>query len=120
MVMIAARTAKPLDLLEQGAAGGGWDGLDALFLPQEMKAAFQPKDTVAKYLFGLSHTAQGREIIEWLMDITVRQPVRITGSTIEETALRAATLQGIHGVGESILKAIAAGEKLVHPNGAGS
>jgi len=120
MVLVGTRAAKPLDLLEQGIAGGGWDALEQLMLPQEMKAAYQPSDTVAKYLYGLSQTAQGREIVEWLMDITVRQPVRITGSTIEETALRAATLQGIHGVGETILKAIAAGEKLVHPNGAGS
>ena len=47
------------------------------------------------------------------MDITLRQPLRSTGRTFEETALMTATRQGINGVGEAVLKAIARGEELV-------
>lgn len=114
MVVIANRTAKPLDLLQQGVAGDGWDGLEALLLPKPMKAAFEPSDDLAKFLYALSRTHEGGQLIEYLMDITVRMPLRITGATIEETALRAATLQGIHGVGEVILTTLAKGEKLVN------
>jgi len=120
MVFVGSRSALPLDLLEQGAAGQGWEEFEKkLLLPKEHVDRFEPSDRVARILYELSRSAGGREIVEWLMDITVRQSVRVTGSTIEQTALRAATLQGIHGVGEVILQAMAKGEKLLNQNGAG-
>ncbi len=111
-MFIGNRTAQPLDLLEQGMAGKGWEAFEEMLLPKEMTARFEPGDRTAMFLYELSRLAEGREMIEWLMDITLRQPVRVTGSSIEETALRAAQLQGIHGVGEVILAAMAKGEKL--------
>ncbi|MQB43382.1 hypothetical protein [Rhizobium sp. ICMP 5592] len=118
---IAERVAQPLDLLEQGVAGGGWEGLNELFAPIK-EGELQPSDQVAMLLYGL-YLSQGRELIEWLMDITIRMPLRSTGQTFEHTALMTATRQGINGVGEAILKAIAKGKELAEkpkpapPNG---
>jgi hypothetical protein len=107
---VASRVAQPLDLLEQGAAGDGWEGLNALFAPVQ-DVELQPSDQVAMLFYGL-YISQGREMIEWLMDITIRQPLRATGQTLEQTALMTATRQGINGVGEAVLKAIAKGKEL--------
>ena len=120
MVFVGSRNALPLDLLEQGVAGQGWDEFEKkLLLPKEHVDRFEPNERVAKILYAISRSADGRELVEWLMDVTLRQSVRITGDTIEQTALRAAQLQGIHGVGEVILQAMAKGEKLLNQNGAG-
>lgn len=123
---LPARAAQPLDLLEQSYTGGaGWDDLDldALRAALPDNAPLKPSDEIARFMFGLYSTAEGRRMFEWLMDITIRQPLRATGPTIEETALRTATRQGINGVAEAVLAAIALGESLINKprqNGAGS
>lgn len=99
------------DLMKQG--GDGWDFFaDFVGLPKP-PAPCQPSDAVAKSLARLVRTADGREIAEWLMDITLRQPLRITGASFEQTALMAAHRQGIDGVAHSVLAAIAHGETLI-------
>ncbi len=119
---VAARAGQPLDLLEQSVAGGGWESLEALFAPV-VEGELQPPDRVAKLLYALYQVGDGRELVEWLMDITLRLPLRVTGKTFEETALLMATRQGINGVGEVVLKAIAKGRELAdaerNQNGAG-
>lgn len=110
---VGARAAQPMDLLlQQGMASDGWQGLEALLNPETPAAEFAPPERVAMFLYGLYSTPDGRDVFEWLMDITLRQPLRATGRTFEETALMTATRQGINGVGEAILKAIARGEEL--------
>ena len=113
MVAIAQRNSMPFDILSQSMASDGWDGLESLMVPEKHRAAFEPQEDVAKFIYGLSQTIEGSKVIEWLMDITLRQPLRSTGRTFEETALMTATRQGINGVGEAVLKAIARGEELV-------
>jgi hypothetical protein len=121
---IPGRAAQPLDLLEAGVAGGGWESLEAMFKPHLQRAPLQPADDVARALYVMyALGGEGRAVIEWLMDITIRAPFRVTGSTIEETALHAAGRQCINGVGEAVLTAIAHGEtifKSQNPNGAGA
>lgn len=122
---IPARAAQPMDLLEQlTESNGGWEELEELFRPQLQDAPLQPRDGVAKFMYGLYGTPEGRAMFEWMMDITLRMPLRSTGQTFEQTALNTATRQGINGVGEAILAAIAHGEKLLsksqNQNGAGS
>lgn len=122
---IPSREARPMDLLEQiSGSSDGWEGLEALFKPQLQDAPLQPGEDVAQFMYGLYQTAQGRAVFEWIMDITLRMPLRATGQTFEQTALNTATLQGIHGVGEAVLAAISHGEKLINrnrnQNGAGS
>lgn len=122
---IPARAGQPLDLLEQGIAGGGWEELEKLFKPHLQEAPLQPGDNVAKFLWLMySLGGDGRDVIEWLMDITLRMPFRATGRTLEETAILAANRQGINGPGEAVLAAIAHGRTLLEKsetqNGAGS
>ena len=123
---LPARAGQPLDLLESGAAGDGWDGLEKLFQPQSHTVPLQPADDLAKFMYALRQTPQGQAMFEWMMDITLRMPFRATGLTFEQTALMTATRQGINGVGEAVLSAIAHGHKLVEEtktkpqNGAGS
>lgn len=122
---IPGRVAQPLDLLEHGVAGDGWEGLDALFRPHLKDAPLQPSDAVAKSIYLLwKHGGESRQVLEWLMDITLRMPYRATGRTLEETALMAANRQGINGVGEALLAALAHGRALLEKpetqNGAGS
>lgn len=109
---VGARQAQPLDLLESGAAGNGWEGLEALFNMGAPNDDLKPSETLAEFMWGLSQTAQGREMFEWMMDISIRQPLRITGATIEQSALMGATRQGINGFAEVILKALAEGERV--------
>lgn len=120
---IPSRAGQPLDLLEQGAAGNGWDGVEELFKPFLQTSELQPRDNLARFMAALRHTPEGREMFEWMMDISIRQPLRITGASIEQTALQAAARQGINGFAEAILNAIAHGEKLLMQakpqNGAG-
>lgn len=107
------RNALTLEQLMQNAGPSGWDFFDKL-LPQEAAKQLQPSERVAKFLAALAQSGDGIEVIEWLMDITMRLPLRATGTTIEETALRTATRQGINGVAEAVLSAIALGEKLLN------
>ncbi len=120
---LARRQAQPLDLLQAAAMGDGWEGLEAFFLPRGGRQEFEPDDELAVFVHGLSKTVSGREFIEYLMDITLRLPLRITGSSIEQTALQAATRQGINGVGEVILALLVKGERIANggrnQNGAG-
>jgi hypothetical protein len=110
---IPARAAQPFDLLENGAAGGGWGALEDMFKPVLQEQPLQPGDEVAKFMWGLANTPEGRAMFEWMMDISIRQPLRVTGDTLEQTALNAATRQGINGFAEAVLAAIAHGEKQV-------
>lgn len=111
--LVGGRSAQPLDLMIKQAGGDGWDGLEKLFEPHLKDAPLQPSDQVAINLAQLARHENGRAMIEWLMDITLRAPLRIQGATIQETALRASQRQGINGVGEAVLSAMAHGEKLL-------
>lgn len=102
------REAQSLDAMMAAIGGEGWSGLDGQAAPVA-KQLMAPSPSVSKFLWGLSRTVEGRALIEWMMDITFRAPFRATGKTIEETALLAATRQGIEGVGEVILAAIQSG-----------
>ncbi|PZU23923.1 MAG: hypothetical protein DI589_06610 [Shinella sp.] len=122
---IPSRVAQPLDILEQGVTGNGWEGLEEIFRPHIKEAPLQPSDAVAKSIWMLwQYGGESRQVLEWLMDITLRMPYRATGRTIEETALMAANRQGINGVGEAVLAALAHGRSLMEKsetqNGAGS
>lgn len=121
---LPARAAQPLDLLADSVGSGGWEELEELLKPRGGVGELQPDDKTAMFLYGLYHTPQGRDLFEWLMDITIRQPLRITGRTFEETALQAAGRQVLNGVGEVLLKAVAHGEQVLqqsrNQNGAGS
>ncbi|MGG7535348.1 hypothetical protein [Rhizobium sp. 12,4] len=119
---IAARDAQPLDLLKQGAAGDGWEGLERILNPIiGSSAPLMPDEATAKFIYGLYCTVEGRQMFEWIMDLTIRRPLSLTAPTIEQTALLAAGRQAVNSVAEVLLKAVAHGEDLVRqaksPNG---
>ena len=112
--VFSRREAQPLDRLIASAGGEGWAGLDKLLEPALAKRqSCEPGDDIKKALAVMARAGQGRAVIEWLMDITVRAPFRVTGATVEETAMRASNRQGIEGVAEAVLAAIADGERLL-------
>lgn len=104
---VPGRASQPLDLLNDGIAGGGWETFEKLFEPKLQGQDLQPADDVAKVMWGFYNTPQGRAMFEWMFDISLRQPLRITGRSIEETALLSATRQGINGFAEAVLAALA-------------
>lgn len=109
--VFGSREAQPLDHLLESA--DPWADIEQMFKPHLVDKPLQPSDQVAKNLAQMARHQSGREILEYLMDITVRQPLRITGKDFQETALLSATRQGINGVGEVILNAIKQGEDLL-------
>ncbi|MBB98327.1 MAG: hypothetical protein CML67_02135 [Rhodobacteraceae bacterium] len=111
--IFGGRQAQPLDQMLDAAGGAGWDGLSDLMKPHLADRPLQPSDQVARHLALLAKDPRAREIIEWLMDITLRAPFRPIGATLQETALHAAKRQGINGVGEAVLAAIAHGQTLM-------
>lgn len=121
---IASRDALPMDLLEASAIGDGWGGMDAIEQRLGVKPAdMLPDDELAKFIYGLSRTPQGRAMFEYLFDVTVRLPYRPVGASLEETALAAAVRQGVNAIPELMLQAVAKGAELAHKrnqNGAGS
>lgn len=111
---IAARAAQPLDLLERGMAGGGWETLEKMLGPMpEPAGPLKPADDVAEFMWGLYCTVQGRAMFEWLMDVTVRQPFQMTGQSFEQTALNAASREGRDAVAMLMMQAVEAGRKSI-------
>jgi hypothetical protein len=108
------RDALPYDLLEANAAADMVpEALKGLFPEEQLQSLFAPKEELAEFLYGLAQTMQGRELIEWLLDISIRPTYRVMGQTIEETALWAAKREGMCIPGEMVLAAIARGHKSI-------
>ena len=121
---LPSRAGQPLDLLAEAATSGGWEELERIMEARPGAAPLQPGDDVAEFMYALYGTAPGRQMFEWMMDISLRQPLRVTGKSIEETALLAAGRQGVNGFAEAMLAAVKLGEDLIRQrktqNGAGS
>jgi hypothetical protein len=108
------REAMPLDLLQAEANEGLIaEALKGLFPEERITALLTPSNELAEFLYGFCATEQGRVIFEWLMDITLRAPYRVTGASLEQTALNAARREGLNLAGEMILAAIARGQQSV-------
>jgi len=108
------RDALPLDLLQaQSREDLLADALKGLFPEDQVNGFMTPKEDLAEFLFLLCDRADGREVFDWLMDITIRAPYRVQGKSIEETALWAARREGMALVGELILAALARGRNSI-------
>lgn len=114
VLMGTPREALPLDLLQQQSSDELIRSAMAGLVPaDQLDAVLAPRDQVAEFIYALSSTAQGREFFEWFMDMTMRLPYRVTGASLEQTALYAAKREGLNLAGELILAAIARGAKSV-------
>ncbi|RWN78070.1 MAG: hypothetical protein EOS02_09935 [Mesorhizobium sp.] len=89
-----------------------WEGLNQAFFPSKVADNFDPGDDMKLVLFHFNNTAEGRRIIEWFCDLTVRAPFPHVGSMKESAALAAAKHEARTAVGYAMLRAIAEGEEL--------
>jgi len=111
------RQAQPLDMMLDQIAGPGFVGLDKLMEPSIQRDRLQPDDEVAKTLAKLILYKGGRDVIEWLMDISLRQHFTSQGKSCEEVALQAKQKEGIDGFAAVILAAIVRGQQLLEGEG---
>ncbi len=103
------RELESLDKFLAGEMGAGWEELEQSFFPAQVPRAFDPGDELKRNLAALYHTPDGRQIIEWLADLTWRAPYPHVGAANEAAALAAAKHEARCAVGEVIMKAIAEG-----------
>lgn len=88
-------------VLEKAFGENGLEGAD--------KAENQVKIDLAEMMT----TRSGARVIEWLLDITVRNPPRLAGHSIEQTAMMGVAYEARHVIGEVILKNLAEGQALL-------
>ncbi len=88
------------------------EGLTQAFFPAKTSDNFDPGDDMKLVMFAFYGTAEGRRIIEWFCDLTVRAPFPHVGSMKESAALAAAKHEARTAVGYAMLRAIAEGEQL--------
>ncbi|OBQ59578.1 hypothetical protein EFV37_22130 [Mesorhizobium loti] len=89
-----------------------WEGLNQAFFPSKTADNFDPGDDMKQVLFHFYNTQEGRRIIEWMADLTVRAPFPHVGNLMEGAALAAAKHEARTAVGYALLRAIAEGEQL--------
>lgn len=114
ILMKTPRVAQPADLMQAQISPDAISAaLEGLFPADQLQAFLAPEDEIATFAYGLWSTAEGRKLIEWLLDMTIRAPYRVMGKSVEETALWAAKREGINLPAEMLLAAISKGEKIV-------
>ncbi|MER9622673.1 hypothetical protein NKI98_14740 [Mesorhizobium sp. M0222] len=105
--------SRPMMAVDQlMAATPTWEGLNQAMFPAKVADNFDPGDDMKQVLFHFYNTAEGRRIIEWFADLTVRAPFPHVGSMKESAALAAAKHEARTAVGYAMLRAIAEGEEL--------
>lgn len=108
------RQALPLDLVMAQSEDRPWDFLDRLLDPRGGRAAELENSAtrIGPLVYRLALSREGREILEWLCDITVRRPHFIAGMGIEQAALYGASREGQDGVVFALLKAARQGQDI--------
>lgn len=81
---------------------------------------YRPDDQVARIAYSLTLNPLTQQFLDWLMDITLRAPLRVPDAGVEQVALAYAKRAGINGVGEAILAAVEMGRKLQEASHASS
>jgi len=107
------RQAQPLDLIleQHGAADWAWfDGPD----PKDKRGSWEERleeraAGAAAAAAAVMATPEGRELVEYLADITVRRPLFVLG--MPDPLLYAATREGQNGLFFTLLKLIAMGRQ---------
>ncbi|RUW46088.1 hypothetical protein [Mesorhizobium sp. M8A.F.Ca.ET.021.01.1.1] len=89
-----------------------WEGLSQAFYPVKTADNFDPGTDMKQVLFHLYGTLEGRRIIEWLADLTVRAPYPHVGQSKDSVMIAAAKHEARVGVGLVLFRAIADGEEL--------
>lgn len=105
-----ARQMMPADHIVNSSPN--WEGLLRQFQPAPAPDPFDPGDDMKVVLYHFYRTAQGRQIIDWLFDLTARAEFPHVGSTRESAAIAAAKHEARTAVGYSFARAIADGEEI--------
>jgi len=74
---------------------------------------YRPDDEMLKNFYRLYTQPAGRELVEWILDITIRLPYPKVGSTIEMAALQAARREAAANIGELLMQAVLEGKRLI-------
>lgn len=82
-------------------------------LPQISSLNYRPSDERLKAFYRILATIEGRELLDWLLDLTWRAPYPHVGKSIAEAAIAAAKHEARAGIGEVILEALALGKYLI-------
>ncbi|TYC51626.1 hypothetical protein FMN50_20310 [Rhodobacterales bacterium] len=107
------RLSQPLDMMLDQVAGPGFVGIDKLMEPVVPRERLQAPDEVAKTLAKLLLYPGGRAVLEWMMDISLRQHFTSQGQSLEAVALHAKQKEGIDGFAAVILAEIVRGQQLL-------
>lgn len=99
-----------IDELMRG--GGGWEDIERL-APELLQDPHRPGDAVMRLLGALSQTEDGRQVVDWIFDMTIRARYPHVGNDFQAAALNAARYEGRAAIGEVILAAIVEGRKLL-------
>lgn len=113
--MMPRRAAMPIEQLLAGTDEMlDVDKMIEKLAPAQAGQNFRPTDDLMKVMYLFFGTVEGKQIFEWLMDLTVRAPYpHVNGSNFEQAAIAAAKHQSRCGVGEVILEAVAQGKRLL-------
>jgi hypothetical protein len=108
-----ARQVQKLEHLIDSAPS--WDALEAgMFGRDAAPDAYKPEDRVKRFVAVMWRTAEGREFLDWIADLTVRGRPAHSGATIEAAAIAHAKHEARYAVGEAIFRAVAEGEELLN------
>lgn len=89
-----------------------WGDLEKAMAPAPLPDDFDPGDFMKQQLAALYATGDGRKIIDWLFDLTLRAPFPHVGSTRDSACIAAAKHEARVAVGQAIARAIVDGEKI--------
>ncbi|GAA2871895.1 hypothetical protein GGQ99_000968 [Aminobacter niigataensis] len=106
--------AMDLDKMLESIGGLGWDGLKQQNAPAKVSDRFEPDDQLKIMMFAFSQTAEGRQLFEWIADLTFRAPYPHVGNTRDSAWLAAKAHEARSAVGLAVMQAIADGEKILN------
>ncbi len=97
------------------AAPPNWEGLEkALYGEGGAPDPFQPEDRVKQFIAAAYRTAEGREFLDWLADLTVRSAPEPGGLSFEGMAIAHAKHETRWAVGQAVFRALAEGNELIN------
>ena len=103
-----------LDQMLEQMGGRGWEGLENEFKPAQTRQNFEPEDKIKKIIAAFyDSSSEGRQMVEWIFDLTFRAPYPSTGTSFEQAAIAAAKHEARAAVGRVLVQAIVEGRALI-------
>lgn len=89
-----------------------WGSLEKSIRPADVPKDFDPGDFMKQQIAAFYGTQDGRAIIDWLFDLTLRAPYPHVGSSRDSAWIAAAKHEARVAVGQTIARAIVDGKEL--------